>query len=41
MEVIGNTLVITPPDLDPVEVRASLAYLDSKLERASVYQRLA
>ena len=41
VEVIGNTMVISPPDLDPVEVEASLAYLSSKKERESVYQRLA
>lgn len=41
VEVVGNTLIICPPDLDPLEVQASLAYLNSKRERESVYRRLA
>lgn len=40
VEVIGNTMVIAPPDLDPIELEASLAYLNSRRERESVYQRL-
>lgn len=41
VEVIGNTMVIAPPDLDPIEIEASLSYLTSRRERESVYQRLA
>lgn len=41
VEVIGNTMIIAPPDLDPIELQASLAYLSSRRERESVYQRLA
>lgn len=41
IEVIGNTMVIAPPDLDPLELEASLAYLTSRRERESVYRQLA
>lgn len=41
VQLVGNTLVVTPPDLSPDEVRASLAYLASREERAEVYARLA
>lgn len=41
LEVIGNTLMIAPPDIEPSEIEASLAYFASKRERAAVYQRLA
>jgi antitoxin component of MazEF toxin-antitoxin module len=41
IELVGNTLVIAPPDIDVTEVQASLAYLASKREREQVYQRLA
>lgn len=41
VEVVGNTLVVTPPDVDPIEIEASLAYLASRRERADVYRRLA
>lgn len=41
IELVGNTMVIAPPDIDAAEVHASLAYLASKREREKVYQRLA
>jgi putative addiction module antidote len=41
VEVAGNTLVVTAPDVDRSEVEASLAYLASRRERAEVYRRLA
>ncbi len=41
VEVVGNTMMIAPPDIDPSELQASLAYIASKRERASVYQKLA
>lgn len=41
IEMVGNTLVIAPPDLEAAEIEASLAYLNSRQERAAVYQRLA
>ena len=41
VEVAGNTLVVTAPDVDRSEVEASLAYLVSRRERAEVYRRLA
>ena len=41
IEIVGNILMITPPDIDPVELKASLAYLASKRERVRVYERLA
>ena len=41
IEVVGNTLMIAPPDIDPVEIEASLAYIASKRERSDVYQKLA
>ncbi len=41
MEIAGNTLMIASPDIGPVELEASLAYIVSKRERATVYQKLA
>lgn len=41
VEIAGNTLLIAPPDIDPVELEASMAYIVSKRERASVYRKLA
>lgn len=41
IEVVGNTLVIAPPDIDITELQASLAYIASKRERAILYQQLA
>lgn len=41
IEIVGNTMMIAPPDIDVTELQASLAYITSKRERASVYQRLA
>jgi putative addiction module antidote len=41
VEVAGNTLVVTAPDVARSEVEASLAYLISRRERAEVYRRLA
>ena len=41
LEIVGNILMITPPDIDPVELKASLAYRASKRERVRVYERLA
>jgi antitoxin component of MazEF toxin-antitoxin module len=41
MEIAGNTLMIASPDIDPAELEASLAYIVSKRERASVYEKLA
>lgn len=41
LEVVGNTLIVTPPDIEPTELEASLAYLASRRERADVYRRLA
>ncbi|WP_457636719.1 hypothetical protein [Oceanithermus sp.] len=41
VEVVGNTLVLTAPEADPADLRAALAYLDSKLERQRLYRRLA
>ncbi|MFN2524814.1 MAG: AbrB/MazE/SpoVT family DNA-binding domain-containing protein [Actinomycetota bacterium] len=41
LEVVGNTLMLAPSDIEPSEIEASLAYLASKRERAAVYQRLA
>lgn len=41
IEVVGNTMMIAPPDIDPSELQASLAYIASKRERANVYQKLA
>jgi hypothetical protein len=41
IELAGNTLLVTAPDLDREEIEAGLAYLASKRERAGVYRRLA
>lgn len=41
IEIVGTTVMIAPPDIDPVELEASLAYLASKRERVRVYERLA
>jgi antitoxin component of MazEF toxin-antitoxin module len=41
IEVVGNTMMVAPPDIGPSELEASLAYIASKRERASVYQKLA
>jgi hypothetical protein len=41
VQVVGNTMMIAPPDIDPDEVEATLAYLISRRERAAVYERLA
>ena len=41
VEVVGSTLVVTAPDVAAEEIGASLAYLQSKRERAEVYRRLA
>lgn len=41
LEIIGSTMVVSAPDVDPTELEASLSYLSSKRERAEVYQRLA
>lgn len=41
IEVVGSTMMIAAPDVDVTELQASLAYIASKRERASVYQRLA
>lgn len=41
VQLAGNTLLVTAPDLDPIDVEAGLAYLASKRERADVYRRLA
>ncbi len=41
IEVVGSTMMIAAPDVDVTELQASLAYVASKRERASVYQRLA
>jgi putative addiction module antidote len=41
VELVGNTLIVTAPDLSPIDVESSLAYLASRRERAEVYQRLA
>jgi antitoxin component of MazEF toxin-antitoxin module len=41
VELAGNTLLVTAPDVDRSELEASLAYLASRRERAEVYRRLA
>jgi antitoxin component of MazEF toxin-antitoxin module len=41
VELVGNTLIVAPPDLSPTELEASLAYLASRTDRAEVYRRLA
>ena len=41
VELAGNTMVVTAPDIDPLDVQAGLAYLVSKRERGEVYRRLA
>ncbi|MDQ3646425.1 MAG: hypothetical protein M3345_05750 [Actinomycetota bacterium] len=41
VEIAGNTLMIAPPDIDPTELEASLAYIVSKRQRSSVYRKLA
>lgn len=41
IELVGSTMMIAAPDVDVTELQASLAYIASKRERASVYQRLA
>lgn len=41
VQLVGNTLVVSPPDISPEEVEASLAYIASKNERAEAYRRLA
>ncbi len=41
VELVGNTLIVTPTDIDPADLEASLAYLASRRERAEVYRRLA
>ena len=41
VELVGNTLIVTPPDLSTTDLEASLAYLASRRERAEVYRRLA
>jgi antitoxin component of MazEF toxin-antitoxin module len=41
VQIVGQTLVVNSPDLDPSEAEAALAYLASKRERADVYRRLA
>jgi putative addiction module antidote len=41
VELVGNTLIVTAPDVSPIDVESSLAYLASRRERAEVYQRLA
>lgn len=41
IELVGNTLIVTSPDLAPTDLEASLAYLASRRERAEVYRRLA
>jgi putative addiction module antidote len=41
VEVVGNTLIVTAPDVEPADLEASLAYLASRRERAEVYRRLA
>lgn len=41
VELAGNTLVVTAPDMDWADLEAGLAYLASKRKRADVYRRLA
>lgn len=41
VELVGNTLIVAPPDLSATDLEASLAYLASRRERAEVYRRLA
>jgi antitoxin component of MazEF toxin-antitoxin module len=41
VELAGNTLLVTAPELAREEIEAGLAYLASKRERAEVYRRLA
>lgn len=41
LEIVGSTMVVSAPDLDPNELEASLSYLSSKRERGEVYRRLA
>jgi antitoxin component of MazEF toxin-antitoxin module len=41
VQLVGNTLVVSPPDVTATEIEASLAYLVSRRERSEVYRRLA
>jgi antitoxin component of MazEF toxin-antitoxin module len=41
IQVVGNTMMIAPPDLDSTDIEVSLAYLISKREREGVYRQLA
>lgn len=41
VELVGNTLIVAPPDLTETDLAASLAYLASRRERSEVYRRLA
>lgn len=41
VQLVGNNLVVSPPDISSEEVEASLAYIASKNARADVYRRLA
>ncbi|HEX9890878.1 MAG TPA: hypothetical protein VGB28_02300 [Actinomycetota bacterium] len=41
VELAGNTLVVTAPELEQVDIEAGLAYIASKRERAEAYRRLA
>ncbi len=41
VRAVGNTLVLTAPGADPRELRAALAYLSSKEERAELYRDMA
>ncbi len=41
VQLAGNTLLIAPPDIDALELEASMAYMVSKRERSEVYQKLA
>ena len=41
VQLAGNTLLVTAPDVDPLDVEGGLAYLTSRRERSDVYRRLA
>jgi len=41
LQVVGNTLIVTGPEVSPEEIEAALAYLRSKNERERLYKKLA
>ena len=41
LQVVGNTLIVTGPEVDPEEIEAALAYLRSRNERERLYKKLA